>query len=70
MIALTAEETALIEKFLNKELDYPTGEDAELMNGIKDKAFALMDELGVKEDELGGSLIRWYYNKYKAQQAE
>lgn len=67
MITLTAEETALIEKFLNREIDNPTGEDAELMNNIKDKALALMDELGTNADELNGNLIQWFYDKYKAQ---
>ena len=67
MITLTAEEIALIEKFLNREIDNPAEEDAEMMNNIKDKAFALMDELGTTEDELNGNLIQWYYNKYKAQ---
>ena len=36
MITLTAEETALIEKFLNREITDPTGEDAEMMDNIKD----------------------------------
>ena len=67
MITLTAEETALIEKFLNREIDNPAEEDAEMLNGIKDKAFALMDELGTNEDELNGNLIQWVYDKYKAQ---
>ena len=67
MITLTAEETALIEKFLNMEITDPVGEDAEMMNNIKDKAFALMDELGTTEDELNGNLIQWFYDKYKAQ---
>lgn len=68
MITLTAEETAIIEKFLKREIDNPTDEDAVLLDDIKDKAFALMDELGTTEDELNGSLIQWYFNKYKAQQ--
>ena len=67
MITLTAEETALIEKFLNREIDNPAEEDAEMMNNIKDKAFALMDELGTNEDELNGNLIQWFYDMYKAQ---
>ena len=67
MITLTAEEIALIEKFLNREIDNPAEEDAEMMNNIKDKAFALMDELGTTEDELNGNLIQWFYEKYKAQ---
>ena len=67
MITLTAEETALIEKFLNREIDNPAEEDAEMMNNIKDKAFALMDELGTTEDELNGNLIQWFYDKYNAQ---
>jgi hypothetical protein len=70
MITLTAEETALIEKFLNREITDPIGEDAEMMDNIKDKALALMDELGTNADELNGNLIQWFYDKYKAQQAE
>ena len=70
MITLTAEETALIEKFLNREIADPIGEDAEMMDNIKDKALALMDELGTNADELNGNLIQWFYDKYKAQQAE
>ena len=68
MITLTAEEIALIERFLNREIDNPAEEDAVLLDNIKDKAFALMDELGTTEDELGGNLIKWYYEQYKAQQ--
>lgn len=67
MITLTAEETALIEKFLNREIIDPVGEDAEMMDNIKDKALALMDELGTNADELDGNLIQWFYDKYKAQ---
>ena len=67
MITLTAEEISLIERFLKREFDNPTEEDAELMNGIRDKAFALMDELGTSEDELNGNLIQWFYDQYKAQ---
>ena len=67
MITLTAEGIALIEKFLNREIDNPAEEDAEMMNNIKDKALALMDELGTNADELDGNLIQWFYDKYKAQ---
>ena len=67
MITLTAEETALIEKFLNSEIKDPIGEDAELMKKITNDALALMDELGTTVDELDGNLIQWYYDKYKAQ---
>ena len=67
MITLTAEETALIEKFLNREIDNPVGEDAVLMGAITEKAHNLLEELNAHE-EIGDSLIRWFYNKYKAQE--
>ena len=66
MITLTAEEIALIEKFLNREIDNPVGEDAEMMRKISDDAIALMKERNAVE-ELDGNLIRWYYDQYKAQ---
>jgi Mg2+ and Co2+ transporter CorA len=66
MITLTAEEITLIERFLNKEIDNPVGEDAEMMKKISDAAIDLMKELNAF-DELGDNLIRWYYDKYKAQ---
>jgi Mg2+ and Co2+ transporter CorA len=66
MITLTAEEISLIERFLNKEIDSPVGEDAEMMKKISDAAIDLMKELNAF-DELGDNLIRWYYDKYKAQ---
>lgn len=66
MITLTAEEIALIEKFLNKEIDNPVGEDAEMLRKISDDAIALMKERNAVE-ELDGNLIQWYYDQYKAQ---
>ena len=66
MITLTAEEIALIEKFLNREIDNPVGEDAEMMRKISDDAIALMKERNAVE-ELDGNLIQWYYDQYKAQ---
>ena len=67
MITLTAEEIALIEKFLNREIDNPVGEDAEMLRKISDDAIALMKERNAVE-ELDGNLIQWYYDQYKAQQ--
>ena len=66
MITLTAEEIALIEKFLNREIDTPVGEDAEMLRKISDDAIALMKERNAVE-ELDGNLIQWYYDQYKAQ---
>lgn len=66
MITLTAEETALIEKFLNREIDNPVGEDAEMLRKISDDAIALMKERNAVE-ELDGNLIQWYYDQYKVQ---
>ena len=68
MITLTAEEIALIEKFLNREIDNPVGEDAEMLRKISDDAIALMKERNAVE-ELDGNLIQWYYDQYKAQQS-
>ena len=69
MITLTAEEIALIEKFLKKEIDMPIGEDAELLNKICDDAINLMKQRNAVS-EIGSSLIRWYYEQYKAQSAQ
>ena len=66
MITLTAEEIALIEKFLNREIDNPVGEDAEMLRKISDDAIALMKERNAVE-ELDGNLIQWYYDQYRAQ---
>lgn len=66
MITLTAEEISLIERFLNKEIDNPVGEDAEMLSKISEDAIALMKERNAVE-ELDGNLIRWYYDQYKAQ---
>lgn len=66
MITLTAEEIALIEKFLNREIDNPVGEDAEMLRKISEDAIALMKERNAVE-ELDGNLIQWYYDQYKAQ---
>lgn len=66
MITLSAEEIALIERFLNKEIDNPVGEDAVMLKKISDDAIALMKEREAV-DELDGNLIRWYYDQYKAQ---
>lgn len=66
MITLTAEEIALIEKFLNREIDNPVGEDAEMLRKISDDAIALMKERNAVE-ELDGNLIQWYYDQYKVQ---
>lgn len=66
MITLTAEEIALIEKFLNREIDNPVGDDAEMLRKISDDAIALMKERNAVE-ELDGNLIQWYYDQYKAQ---
>ena len=69
MITLTAEEIALIEKFLKKENSDPIGEDAVLMRKITNDALNLMIELDAVS-EIGSSLIRWYYHKYKKQLAQ
>lgn len=45
-----------------------TEEEAEAMNSVIDKADKLMEELDAY-DELGNSLMVWFLNKYKAQEA-
>ena len=67
-IILTDEEKAVIEKQLKGELNpfFMEDNEREIIDKVTDDANALMTELDAF-DELGNSLIEWYYNKYKAQ---
>lgn len=67
-IELSKEELEVIEKQIKGGVGYEpeTDEEKELMMGVIDKADALMRELDAF-DELGESLVGWYYNKYKEQ---
>lgn len=67
-IKLTKEEIDVIELQIASKIDIDTvtEEQKVLLMGVIDRAESLMEELDAY-DELGDSLIAWYYNKYKAQ---
>ena len=68
-IVLTEKEIEIIDLFLAEKIDIETvatDEQKELLMGVTDRAEALMDELNAY-DELDDNLIKWYYDKYKAQ---
>ena len=68
-IVLTQEEIECIEKQLDGRIsfDHATDREKEVVMGVIDKARDLMDELNAY-DELGDDLIKWFYEKYKAQE--
>lgn len=69
-IVLTEKEIEVIDLFLAEKVDIETvatDEQKELLMGVTDRAEALMEELNAY-DELDDNLIKWYYDKYKAQQ--
>ncbi len=70
-IVLTDEEKNVIEKQLKGELNAFFAEDREkeVIDKVVEDANALMIELDAF-DELDGDLVKWYYDKYKAQQAQ
>ena len=68
-ITLTEKEIEIIDLFLAEKIDIEsvaTDEQKELLMGVTDRAEALMEELNAY-DELDDNLIKWYYEKYKAQ---
>lgn len=68
-IVLTEKEIEIIDLFLAEKIDIETvatDEQKELLMGVTDRAEALMEELDAY-DELDDNLIKWYYDKYKAQ---
>ncbi len=69
-IELSALELEMLERDLRGEFFPPEQTDEENMAYARviDKADALMEELDAY-DELGNSLMQWYYDKYKAQEA-
>ena len=70
-IELTEKEIEVVELFLAEKVDIETvatDEQKELLMGVTDRAEALMDELNAY-DELDDNLIKWYYDKYKAQES-
>lgn len=69
-IVLTEKEIEIIDLFLAEKVDIETvatDEQKELLMGVTDRAETLMEELDAY-DELDDNLIKWYYDKYKAQQ--
>lgn len=70
VIALTEEEKQVIEKQIRGDLNpfFLEDREREIIDKVIEEAKALMKELDAY-DELGNSLVEWYYNKYKAQQA-
>ena len=70
-IVLTEKEIEIIDLFLAEKIDIETvatDEQKELLMGVTDRAEALMEELDAY-DELDDNLIKWYYDKYKAQKS-
>lgn len=67
-INLTEEERNVIEKYLNRDLNtfFMEDREREVIDKVIDDANDLIDELDAY-DELDDDLIRWYYDKYKAQ---
>lgn len=68
-IELTDLQRLLIQKQLKGEYSpfFASEEEQKAYNEVIDKAEDLMHELNAY-DELGDSLIEWFYNKYKAQE--
>lgn len=67
-IELTKEEIEVIELQLAKKIDIDRATERQkvVLMGVIDKADALMEELDAY-DELDDDLVKWYYDKYKAQ---
>lgn len=69
-IELTPLELAMLERNLRGEFFPPeqTDEENKAFANVIEKADALMEKLDAY-DELGNSLMEWFYHKYKAQEA-
>ena len=67
-IELSELEIKVIEKQLNDEYDPFDASEEEMvaMNSVMEKAYALLDELDA-HDESGDDVVKWFYEKYKAQ---
>ena len=67
-IILTDEEKAIIEKQLKGEFSPfdATNEERQMVSNIIQSAETLCKELNAYDD-IGDSLLQWYYDKYKAQ---
>lgn len=68
-IELSELELAMLKRNLNGDFFPPeqTDEENKAFARVIDKADKLMEELDAY-DELGNSLMEWFYNKYKAQE--
>lgn len=69
-IELTPLEFAMLERDLRGEFFPPeqTDEENKAFASVIDKADRLMEDLDAY-DELGESLMQWFYDKYKKQEA-
>ena len=69
-IELTPLELSMLERDLRGEFFPPeqTDEENQALARVIEKADALMEELDAY-DELGNSLMQWFYDKYQAQEA-
>jgi hypothetical protein len=68
-IILSDEEIAIIEKQLNGQFSplESTNKERQTFNRIIQSAETLCNELDAYDD-VGDSLLQWYYDKYKAQE--
>lgn len=68
-IELTPLELAMLKRNLDGEFFPPeqTDEENKALANVIEKADNLMEELDAY-DELGDSLMQWFYDKYKAQE--
>lgn len=69
-IELTPLELSMLERDLRGEFFPPeqTDEENKALARVIEKADALMEKLDAY-DELGNSLMQWFYDKYQAQEA-
>lgn len=67
-IELSEQEINVIEQQLKDQYDPFNASEEEMaaMNSVMEKANALMDELEAY-DESGDDVVKWFYDKYKAQ---
>ena len=69
-IVLTDKQIAVVEHNLKMPVGYePDGEEMDILCEVIDMAVDLMEKLGAY-DESGDDTLRWFYNKYKEQQAQ
>lgn len=67
-IELTAKEISIIERCNSGEIGYPSGETAEIVGNLLERALAYEQEFF--PDEEHDDLLEWYYNQYKSQRDE